>query len=393
MKPYKTGTRDFQMSNNSNSCDCSLINENSSVSNVLTLVAVGDITLMSKSRENPFRNIEHVLKGKDIVFGNLEVVLTSSGTPARKRTVLRTDPEKSRYLHKAGFNVMNIANNHILDYGVNGYYSTTRALKKYGIHYIGVLDTDRYLILEKKGIRIGFLGYSLTQVSARNKIKYMIQDVSELKKLADIVIVSLHWGVEYSPYPSPAQQKLGRKLIECGADVILGHHPHVVQGLEKYRNGLVVYSLGNFQFDLRIDNIYKYAGTDKGLVVELTLSRRGLEDYRVIPVKINDNYEPIEMRPEEKGKFLAHLKHVQQQLESDSIPEGKWLIEAAEPYLKSSVEALADIVRKLGLLGLLISITWIIRPLTLKMLVGSIMKMLISQGASTRRSFQELIRP
>jgi len=347
------------------------------MNNTVTMIAVGDITLISKSKGNPFKNVIHILKGKDIVFGNLEVVLTSNGTPVKKRTVLRTEPEKAWYLHEAGFNIMNIANNHILDYGTDGYYSTIRTLKQYGIHYVGIMGSDRYIIIRKKGVRIGILAYSSSNIVTVRGIKSMVRDVRDLKKNVDVLIVSLHWGIEYTPYPTPAQQKLARKLIDHGADIILGHHPHVVQGLERYKNGLIVYSLGNFQFDLRIDNMYKYEGTDKGLVVELALLHKGLKDYRVIPIKINDDYEPVEMEPEEKRKFLAYLKHIQQQLESSSVSEGKWLIEAAELYLKSNVEAFADVIRKLGFLGLLILLTWIIRPLTLKTLVGLIIKNLL----------------
>lgn len=340
------------------------------IMNTLKLVAVGDIALSSKEDKYPFRNIQHLFTDKDLNFGNLEVVLSERGIPAKKRAVLRANPRYVNYLLRIGFNIVNIANNHIFDYGMNGYYDTLSILEKNKIKYVGHVKNEKStpVYYEKNGLRIGFLAY----MNPEGKLERIIQDILSIKETADIVIVSFHWGVEYTFYPMPWQQKMARTLIDCGADVILGHHPHVVQGVEKYSKGLIIYSLGNFQFDLRIGNMYLFKGANIGLLVELvfSLKKEGLVNYRVIPIKIDNNYEPNELTGKEKTTFLRFLDIISMQIKENQISESQWFELSADVYMRSSIEAWIFRVRKFGISTLIQFFFWLIQPFTIKMIIG-----------------------
>jgi len=226
--------------------------------NTLKLLAVGDISLQTRNNKNPFAGVKEVFKNKDILFGNLETVLSNLGKEAEKAVVLHNSPDKVKYLVEAGFDVLNLANNHIMDLGAEGFHNTLETLRKEGLSFIGANNKPEssYIVLEKQGIRLGFLGYwgdgfNLPEERIwinRIALADVIEDIKALKTQCDFVIVSLHWGTENVFYPSPKQVNFARCLIEAGATAILGHHPHVVQGIEQYQDGLIAYSLGNFQF-------------------------------------------------------------------------------------------------------------------------------------------------
>lgn len=181
----------------------------------LSLLAVGDIWLKTKDGSDPFYKVQEALSEGDIVFGNREVVLSESPVRAKKAHVLYEDPEKVRYLKDAGFDVVNVANNHILDLGVEGFHDTLDLLEENLIYYVGgghSKDEHRAVNIERNGIRLGFLGYTsgrwrVPKEIAINKIqeKEVLRDIAELKKSCDHVIVSLHWGIEHFHYPSPDQ--------------------------------------------------------------------------------------------------------------------------------------------------------------------------------------------
>ncbi|GAF84522.1 unnamed protein product, partial [marine sediment metagenome] len=213
----------------------------------LRLFALGDIFLWTKSRVDPFENVKGLFPKHALIFGNLETVLSDRGNPLEKRFPLRTNPGDVCYLKNAGLNIVNIANNHIMDYGEEGLFDTIDILKKNGIRFIGAGRNIREAIgseiFKRNSLNIGFIGFTSIGITAQEKSsgcaplskKLMIECVSELRKQVDILVVSLHWGIEYVFYPAPEQQKLARVLIDNGADLIIGHHPHVIQGIEEYR--------------------------------------------------------------------------------------------------------------------------------------------------------------
>jgi len=245
----------------------------------VSIVAVGDImlggtaqeVLLKEGYDYPFKNVAPLLKYADIVMGNLEGPLTSicnSSMNLDKQYVFRSPADKvAPALSKAGFNLLSLANNHILDYGVIGMNDTIDALNQHRINYLGagnnIHEARAGTIINpppvNKNRKLGFLSYSLTfpesfwatSNSAGTAFGHQQQisdDIKRLGKLADSVIVSFHWGREKTTRLRPYQPKLARAAIDAGASVVLGHHPHILQAIEQYNGGLIIYSLGNFVF-------------------------------------------------------------------------------------------------------------------------------------------------
>ena len=173
----------------------------------VSLLAVSDIWLKTKDGSDPFNNVQETPSQKEILFGNLEVVLSDSPVREKKAHVLYENPEKIRYLKNAGFDVVNIANNHILDLGQEGFHDTLHILEENSIDYVGgghSKDQNHPVIIERNGIRLGFLGYTswrchVPKEIAINKIKEaeILLYIAELKKSCEHVIVSMHWGIEH----------------------------------------------------------------------------------------------------------------------------------------------------------------------------------------------------
>jgi len=216
---------------------------------------------------NPFRHISSFLDDADLLLVNFEgPVSTGSEKRTDTSSILSNPSFMSDFFSGQPVFVANLANNHIMDYGADGLQNTVSFLSSRGARYFGAGqdedDANKALILELKNKKIAFLGFTSDEkhinaiISASHragcptyhKIKYILQYIRELKQIADIVCVSLHWGYEYFCYPSPEQIKLAHSIVDAGADIVAGHHPHVIQGVEKYKNALILYSLGNFFF-------------------------------------------------------------------------------------------------------------------------------------------------
>ncbi|HEX7044663.1 MAG TPA: CapA family protein [Burkholderiales bacterium] len=239
---------------------------------VLTVAAVGDIMLGGTAApelerfgyDYPFARVGELLRAADIAFGNLEGPLTEHGTPHAKQYVFRSPPERvAPALARAGFDVVALANNHSLDYGVEGLRDTLAALERVGIRYAGAGENlaaaRRPALLEARGVRVAVLAYSLTfpeefwataqsPGTAFGHEEHVRADVAAARRRADVVLVSFHWGREGTTELRDYQRKLGHAAIEAGAAAVFGHHPHVLQGVERYREGVILYSLGNFVF-------------------------------------------------------------------------------------------------------------------------------------------------
>jgi len=193
----------------------------------------------------------------------------------------------SNTLSQAGFNLVSLANNHSLDCGVDGLKETIEVLTHMGVTPI----LGEPSIREVKGLKIGAVAFNL--VDGNPSSVSLVEAVSELKEVSDIVIVSLHWGREYKLSPSKKQLKLAHELIDAGADLILGHHPHRVQGIGSYKKGIVAYSLGNFVFDQR-DELGK-----ESIILLIRLKRNLVKRITIIPVVI------IDYRPERASRAVG----------------------------------------------------------------------------------------
>lgn len=235
---------------------------------------VGDIMFSDKVEgllkqqgyDYPYEFVRTYIEQADIAVANLETPITQKGTPAQdKEYVYRSSPEALPDFSQAGFDLVNLANNHSMDYGQDGLLDTLEQLRRIDIDYVGAgQDADeayQYKIIEEKGFKIAFLGFSRVVpevswkadkdhpgVAAMYDYRRPVQAIEQAQKEADLVVVLAHWGVEREDLPVPYQEELAHRFIDAGADLIVGGHPHVLQGLEQYKGKWIAYSLGNFIF-------------------------------------------------------------------------------------------------------------------------------------------------
>lgn len=254
----------------------------------------------------PFFHIAPELEKADILFGNLEGPISDRGSRVGSIYSFRAKPKAAEGLTYAGFDILSLANNHMFDYGRTAMEDTMEILSENGIDYVGAGFDDRETfsvkIKEVKGAKIGFLAYTnlgpqswqagpgtsgIAWIDAADteKIKKAVQ---EAKQKTDVLIVSLHSGEEYTSEPSPFQISFAKAAIESGADLVVEHHPHTVQRVEKYGNGWIAYSLGNFVFDQGFSD-----STMRGLLLEATIEGRKIKEVIPKEVKINEFFQPI----------------------------------------------------------------------------------------------------
>ena len=282
--------------------------------NYITICGVGDVMLARKvgraiktqGPDYPLRVLGPELAAADITFANLESPIAQSGQPLPgKQICFRAPPVSLESLKAGGFDIVSLANNHAVDYDSPALLETFDRLSEAGIAVIGagsnISQARQAVILERKGMKIAFLAYSdLADIYFSYKYRRahraqenlpgvapmilpdMLDDVRAARAQADAVVVSLHWGNEYTEEPTPQQQEIAHRLIDFGADLILGHHPHWLQGLEVYQGKLIAYSLGNFVFDQDWSE-----PTQEGLVLQVQIDPTGLKEARLKPIYIN----------------------------------------------------------------------------------------------------------
>jgi len=280
----------------------------------IKVMAVGDIMMgtnfpdesyLPPKDEDPFGSVSTILKQADILFGNLEGTLTDTGENAKRCS----DPSKcysfrspesfGNYLETAGFDVMSIANNHIGDFGAIGIQNTSRTLEKHNIAYAGVFAQES-TIFKKNGITYGFCAFAPNKDCIKiHNLTNAKRIVQELKDKVDIIIVSFHGGAEGTDHTHVTRKTerfygedrgnvylFAHTMIDAGADIILGHGPHVSRAFEVYKNKFIAYSLGNF----------------------CTYSRFNLTGIK--------GYAPIaEIEVDKKGNFLQGKLHSAKQID------------------------------------------------------------------------------
>ena len=191
-----------------------------------------------------FKNVHNIFIKDDVTIANLETTFTDSNDRANKQFNFKASSDYAKSLTLGSIEGVNLSNNHIYDYKEKGFIDTKLALEKEKINYFG---EGTPWITEIKGQHFGFLGYRGWSLDKKflDKLK---SDIAALKKTNSVVIINFHWGNEKQYYPIDAQKELAHFAIDNGADIILGHHPHVIQGIEQYKNRIIAYSLGNFCF-------------------------------------------------------------------------------------------------------------------------------------------------
>lgn len=280
-------------------------------SKATTLLFVGDIMLSraigkamnTNSNWNfPFLKIAELLKSADITFANLEGPISNNGTKVGSIYSFRADPKTIEGLLYSGFDVVSIANNHIWDYGGEAFKDTLKILKENNISSVGGGSTydeaHTPIIKEVNGIKIAYLGYTnllptfLGSKGDKLSVAFpeesqMVLDIQKAKASADIVVVSFHWGEEYKTHHNAFQEKLAHKAIDAGANLIIGHHPHVAQDMEKYKDGYIAYSLGNFVFDQNFSE-----DTRSGLLLKVTIKNKTIDQVISQKVNFNSSFQP-----------------------------------------------------------------------------------------------------
>ncbi|MEW6330623.1 MAG: CapA family protein [Pseudomonadota bacterium] len=312
------------------------------------LAAVGDIMLggtaapeMQKyGYDYPFDQTRDILKQAQIVFGNLEGPLTDGGEAGTaKQYVFRSPPDKvAPALARAGFSVVSLANNHTLDYGPEGLEHTRAALDKAGIRHVGAgrnaaearapvymmcpPPSGSGLSAKASGTTVAFLAYSLTfpeefwagpdkPGTAFGHEKHVRADVAMARQTADIVVVSFHWGQEGKTELRDYQTQLAHAAIEAGAAAVLGHHPHILQGVEQYKHGVILYSLGNFAFG-------SFSNTaTRSAIALLTFRDRQWRELKMIPLNVKNAEVVFQPRPlvgRDATDVVEHLRQLSQAL-------------------------------------------------------------------------------
>jgi hypothetical protein len=233
------------------------------------IVAIGDISFRGAREDLPsidiFGQVTSLFRSSDLVIANLESPLVDSGTPVPGKCTLRGTTDWANVIKDAGIGFVSLANNHMMDYGVEGLKSTIKACKEAGLYYAGagenIQEACEPVYINVKGNRIAILCRTSVIVSSPSyatdkdpgvaflESNETIDTISACTKKADFVILIIHWGIEDYLYPSKEQRQLANQFVEAGANLIIGHHPHVLQGIERIGKAFVVYSLGNFIFD------------------------------------------------------------------------------------------------------------------------------------------------
>lgn len=335
----------------------------------------------------PFgEDVERLFRHAPFVLANLETVVTDGGASLEKSVVLRVPREQAHYLRDTGIDVVNLANNHTLDFGTVGLESTISAVESAEVGLIGVIKDGEQqpYILSTNTCRIGILGYSIGVTLnvaigvAPLHLPRILDDVAALKAQdVDRVIINLHWGEEYVAYPSPDQQRLARSLIDHGVDVVIGHHPHVVQGIERYKAGVIFYSLGNFNFQNHTSVDRQFPGTCWGLIALLRFQHALPVEYECAVVRIDNEYRPSFPSMECGSAFLEYVKCISCRLES-GVTQTLWLREASLPRFRNNLTSFFRRIRRYGITHLYHMVRWLISRSNYVYYVGLILRLLPS---------------
>lgn len=210
-------------------------------------------TIREKGYAWPFSLVRDVLAADDLTVANLEVVLTDKTRSRQDKLYnLVGDPAFVQVLKEGSIDIVNTVNNHAWDFMATGYHDALSHLDEAGIPHFGTLyphskdGSDIYPVVDVNGVKVGFVGFSYPQESDKKKISYRINLLRE--QGAQLVVVSLHWGREEQPQPESGQAPFAKYCIDAGADVVYGHHAHILQSVQFYKGKPIFYSTGNFTF-------------------------------------------------------------------------------------------------------------------------------------------------
>ncbi|MBN1154895.1 CapA family protein, partial [candidate division KSB1 bacterium] len=297
---------------------------------VTSLAAVGDIMIGEHvidflnrfGNSYPFDSTGHIIRSASFAIGNLEAPFSKFGDRFDKKFTFKIDPKYADGLVSAGFDVLNLANNHILDYGSVALESTLNTLDSLNLSYCGagmnIDDAKSPAFVSRNNIKMGFIGCSLTFPEEFWAGKHrpgtfyprehdLLEQIKISEQEADFTVVSFHWGQELRDTPKDYQIYYAHLCIDHGADVILGHHPHILQGIELYKQKPIIYSLGNFAFG-------SYSGKARdSIIFKIYLMDDGFWFAKVIPLSVHNNevkFQPKIVTGERAAAIISHLNNI-----------------------------------------------------------------------------------
>jgi poly-gamma-glutamate capsule biosynthesis protein CapA/YwtB (metallophosphatase superfamily) len=305
------------------------------VPEVTTIAAVGDIMLGRRVGDHyradpgaPLKPLAKRLSAAEITVGNFESTLSTAGTPTQGGDSFAASPRVTSGLASAGFDVLSLANNHAGDYGDRALRQTLSRFAKAKINTVGagrdITEARRPVIMERDGVRVGLLAIDSigeTPAATRSRagtnrlnmpprtgpldraaLRRITTDIRTLGERVDVVIVLTHWGTQYTHRPESSQRLAARAFADAGADLVIGGHPHWVQGWEMAGSTVVVHSLGNFVFDMDFQT-----KTREGIFLEITLWGATLRAVEPVPYVIDAAFTPRLARGDRAEAILADV--------------------------------------------------------------------------------------
>lgn len=322
----------------------------------LCIQAVGDLSLAGsaapvirkRGAARAFDGTRKLLAECPVNVANLETAVTNRGEKAKKTFTFRMPPEDIPAVRAAGFNLVSLANNHTLDYGLTGLLDTFAALNANGVAHAGagrnVRESRKPAVVTANGVTVGLLSFSNTfpeefwatddsPGTTFGHERWVIADVASLRRQVDVVLVAFHWGAERSERPKEYQQLLAKAAVESGADAVIGHHPHVLQGIELIQGRPVLYSLGNYAF-----GSYSAASKDSALA-RFEVKNGKIDGLTIVPLNVWNQevaFNPQVAEGEEATRILSHLAGLSRELgTATEILDGRLVV----PLSPAVVEA------------------------------------------------------
>lgn len=260
-----------------------------------------------------FENVYDIFSADDLTIVNLEGPLTDSTNKADKTFAFKGEPEFTEILTTGSVEAVDVANNHSYDYGTEGFDDTAQALLDAGVTGFGYDETP---VLEINGVKVGLVGVYMLRLSDEEGKEAISSRIAQAKEMgAEVILVAFHWGIESDYTPTSSQEMLAKYAIDEGADLVYGHHPHVLQGIEEYKGKYIVYSLGNFCFGGNRNP------SDKDTIIfQQTFTVQNGEiliddNINIIPCSISsvstrNDFQPTPLEGDEKDRVVEKLQNI-----------------------------------------------------------------------------------
>lgn len=306
-----------------------VVEENTTVLDEVHMAIAGDV-LFSTSPLNKYdsgngitsilsADLLYTMNSSDITMVNLEFPFSTRGVQMEnKQYTFKADPSRGPILKEMGVDIVSLANNHTLDFGTEALLDTITTLREYNIRSVGAGEdleaAKNPSVITIKGRNIAILGASrVIPVTDWNATKYspgvfttydptlLIEEIKLAKQSNDLVIVYVHWGIEKEEYPKEYQRTMAKQYIDAGADLVLGSHPHVLQGIEFYNGKPIVYSLGNFVFGHTIE---------RTVLLDVTIDEQNLCNIRLIPCETKDAYTHTITSDDKVQEFYSYYEGI-----------------------------------------------------------------------------------